>query len=476
MNDTKLVLLSMAFLFGSSIPSAKADTLDQARKLYLSLTGTNASPAELSIISQKITAGQSYEVAKDIVESRNGMDSRGNFYKVTVKNFASPWSNVDYTKMYPLTDLTATVIGWVRDDKQFNQILYSDSVYTANGISMAGNSVTTSLTNTAPLLYTATTTTDCGSVPKCTTCSEPAVKKGRILFVDPSNPNSTSKLCRFTKMTDAEFRTAMSNNNYYMPLSDSILSTGLIKSTNAMYEEMEMQNLNLSDPKVLAEKSQEVRLHQDKHAISGIMTTRAWGYANYTAGTNRRSFQSTMKHFFCKEMMDINDTNTPDYRVARDVDRNPGGTSTTFKNLCVGCHAVMDPQRGAYAYYSFPNGAIEYNQGKVVSKMNHNAIYPNGYITQDDSWLNLSNQGQNASFGWGRQESGNGLASLAQMYSETKEFHRCMTKTVFKTVCFKDATTTEEKKLLNSLTLSYEEDNYNMKNLFLRTSIACMGK
>jgi hypothetical protein len=476
MNDNKLILVVATLLLGISISNAHADVNTQARKLYLSLTGTTPSATEAALIARKIAAGKSFDAAKDIIDSKNGIDSKGNFYKVTVKNFATPWSNVDYTKMYPLTDLSATVIGWVRDEKQFNQILFSDSVYVANGISMAGNVVTTSITNSAPLLYTASTTSNCAGVPKCTTCNDPAIIKGRILFVDPSTPNSSSKLCRFTKMTEAEFKTAMGINNYYMPFSDTKLSTSIIKTSNTMYEELESQNLNLSDTKVLIEKSQSVRLHQDAHAISGIMTTRAWGYANYTAGTNRRSFQSSMKHLFCKTMMNINDTNTPDFRVRRDVDRNPGGTSTTFKALCVGCHAVMDAHDGAYSYYDFPNGAIEYNQGKVVAKANHNAIYSNGFITQDDSWMNLSNQGQNASFGWGSQDSGNGLNSLAQMYSETKEFHRCMAKTVFKTVCFKDPATAEELNLVNLLSLSYEEDNFNMKNLFLKTSIACMGK
>ena len=115
------------------------------------------------------------------------------------------------------------------------------------------------------------------------------------------------------------FRARMSVNKFYMPISDTLLSTSLIKATNTMYEDMESQSLNLMDPKVLVEKTQAVRLHQDPNAISGIMTTRGWGLANYTAGTNRRAFQSSMKHFFCKNMMDINDINTPDFRVHRDV-------------------------------------------------------------------------------------------------------------------------------------------------------------
>jgi hypothetical protein len=448
---------------------------DQARNLYLSLTGTTPTANEINLISQKINAGKAKDAAKDIIDSRNGIDSKGSFYSVTVKNFSAPWSNVDYSKMYPLTDLTATVIGWVRDEKQFNKILYTDSVYVANGLNMSGSLVSTALTGSVPLLYTASTTTNCEGVPTCTYCKDPAVKKGRVLFPDPTDLTFTKRLCRFTSMSQSDFTTAVANAGYYLASTDATLSTGLIKSTNAMYEEMENKNVDLTDKNMLVEKSQAVRLHQDPQAISGLMSLRAWGQSNYTAGTNRRSFQSTMKHFFCKSMMDINDTNTPDFRVRRDVDRNPGGTSTTFKALCVGCHAVMDSHAGAYAYYSFPTGAIVYDQGKVVDKMNHNALYPRGYITQDDSWINLSNQGQNASFEWGKQEYGNGLATLAQMYSETKEFHRCMAKTVYKTVCHKEASSSAEVNLIKSLAQSYEDDNFNMKNLFINTSVSCLG-
>ena len=471
-NKVLLIIITLVSFVSISV---QADSHSQARKLYQSLTGTTPSQEELKIISKKIDDGQALDAAKDIIDSKNGIDSRGNFYNVTVKNFSTPWSNLDYTKMFPLNDLTATVIGWVRDEKQFNQILYTDSVYVANGLKMAGGLVGESTNNSAHLIYNASSRT-CDGVSECTFCNKPSVIKGRILFIDPSIPNSTKKICRFTKMSEADFRDGSRNDNYYIPHLDAKLSTSIIKSSNAQYEEMELQNLDLSDKRLLVEKTQVVRLHQDPQAISGLLTTRAWGSANYSAGTNRRSFQSSMKSLFCKDMMDINDTNTPDDKVHRDVDRKPGGAATTYKTLCVGCHSVMDPHVGAYAYYNFPFGAIEYTQGAVVSKMNHNAIFPEGYITQDDSWVNFSTQGQNASFGWGKQESGNGLATLGQMYSETKEFHRCMAKTVFKTVCYKDATSADEKSIVKGLAMAYEEDNFNMKNLFLKTSVACMGK
>lgn len=56
------------------------------------------------------------------------MDNR-NFYDVTLKNFATPWTNRDQTVFAPLNDYTATIIGMVRDDVPFTQVLSADLVY-----------------------------------------------------------------------------------------------------------------------------------------------------------------------------------------------------------------------------------------------------------------------------------------------------------------------------------------------------------
>ncbi|NNJ93713.1 MAG: hypothetical protein HKP57_03105, partial [Halobacteria archaeon] len=51
------------------------------------------------------------------------------FYNVTLKNFATPWTNRDQTVFAPLNDYSATVIGMVRDDVPFNQLLSADIIY-----------------------------------------------------------------------------------------------------------------------------------------------------------------------------------------------------------------------------------------------------------------------------------------------------------------------------------------------------------
>ncbi|MGB5260089.1 MAG: hypothetical protein WBO34_06130 [Gammaproteobacteria bacterium] len=64
------------------------------------------------------------------------------FYNVTLKNFATPWTNRDQTVFAPLNDYTATVIGMIRDDVPFNALLSADLVYTGSGPGIPAYSMT----------------------------------------------------------------------------------------------------------------------------------------------------------------------------------------------------------------------------------------------------------------------------------------------------------------------------------------------
>jgi hypothetical protein len=55
-----------------------------------------------------------------------------NFYNVTLKNFAAPWTNRDQSVFVPLNDYIATVIGMVRDGVPFNTLLSADLTYIGN--------------------------------------------------------------------------------------------------------------------------------------------------------------------------------------------------------------------------------------------------------------------------------------------------------------------------------------------------------
>lgn len=105
------------------IESASAVTRDQAKRIHDRLTGTPPSAALLT----QLQAMDAVSAARFSIDPTNA-ESKG-FYNVTLKNFATPWTNRDQTVFAPLNDYTATVIGMVRDDVPFNTLLSADLLY-----------------------------------------------------------------------------------------------------------------------------------------------------------------------------------------------------------------------------------------------------------------------------------------------------------------------------------------------------------
>jgi hypothetical protein len=210
-----------------------------------------------------------------------------------------------------------------------------------------------------------------------------------------------------------------------------------------------------------------------------LLTTRAFGAAYFSAGTNRRALKFTTKNFLCLDIDHLRDTTRSDYHVRRDVDRAPGGDSRTYKETCVGCHAGMDALDGAFAYFDFNNNQNVYTAGKVQSKMNKNGtVFPDGWVTKDDSWVNLWVDGANTFVGWHGATNGNGASGFGRMISQTDAFSQCMATRVFQRVCLRDFTS-DEQAVMQQLAASFAANgNFNMKNLFAAVASLpqCMGE
>jgi hypothetical protein len=115
--------------------AAHAGPREQAKRMYDRLTGTPPSPELLTELENKIGAEGQLATALYILDPASPRSSP--FYSVTLKNFATPWTNRDQTVFAPLNDYTATVIGMVRDNKDFRTMLSADIVYVGNGVSPA---------------------------------------------------------------------------------------------------------------------------------------------------------------------------------------------------------------------------------------------------------------------------------------------------------------------------------------------------
>jgi hypothetical protein len=211
---------------------------------------------------------------------------------------------------------------------------------------------------------------------------------------------------------------------------------------------------------------------------AGVITTEIYGQNYFNAGTNRRVARFTFKNFLCMDMPQLADTTRPDFRVRRDVGRSPGGDSQVYKNFCVGCHAGMDAFAGAFAYFDYSKNAVTYTPGSVVYKMNkNNGVFPDGYTTTDDSWINLWTTGVDSSVGWNGASSGNGAKAFGKAISQTNQFSTCMVQQVFQMVCLRAPTSAEASTVQQLATYFSGTGAYNMKSLMaaVATLPQCMG-
>ena len=112
--------------------------------------------------------------------------------------------------------------------------------------------------------------------------------------------------------------------------------------------------------------------------------------------------------------------------------------------------------------------------------MNRNgAVFPSGYVTTDDSFINNARgQANKELFGWRSDfNSGTGAKEFGLLVANSRRFSQCMTQRVFKILCKKDIEKIENKESLNFWADSFESSGYKMKKLFEDIAIHpfCLG-
>jgi hypothetical protein len=130
-----VAVLSAALLSGA----AGATPRDQARRIHDRLAGVPPDAATLDAMTALVATG----VPADALSAAEMAMNNPAFYRTTLKNFITPWTNVDRTVFADLNDYTATVIGIIRDSRPFTDVLTADLVYVgAPGVVPTGYSQT----------------------------------------------------------------------------------------------------------------------------------------------------------------------------------------------------------------------------------------------------------------------------------------------------------------------------------------------
>lgn len=366
---------------------AAAGPREQAKRMHDRIVGVPPSDAMLSAMQADIAGG-------DPLAAANRAMTNPLFYTSALKNFVTPWTNMPQTVFADLNDYSATVIGMIRDDVPFDQVLTADLVYTG---------------------------------------------------------------------------------------ASGVVPTGYSQTDNIHYQELEQNHVDLSNPALLVPRMQSTLPGSQLTAAdtAGVITTRAAGEAFFSAGTNRRMWRFTAINFLCRDMEQLNDITRPADRVRQDVTRSPGGDSRIFHNTCVGCHSGMDALAGAFAYFEWDAtaGRTTFTRNQVTQKHLINATnFPGGYVTVDDSWLNLWRVGPNSYLGWrGATGSGNGPKSLGAEVAASRAFSECQVEKVFRRVCLRPPEDAADRAEVQRIADVFEAQNRSMKRVFAETAAYCMG-
>jgi hypothetical protein len=120
-------LLTVGLIFAGLSSSAFGGPREQAKQVHDRLAGVPPSEAVLAAMEADIQNSDPMAAAQRAMNNAN-------FYNVTLKNFAAPWTNRERNVFVPLNDYIATVVGMIRDDVPFNSLLSADVLYVANNV------------------------------------------------------------------------------------------------------------------------------------------------------------------------------------------------------------------------------------------------------------------------------------------------------------------------------------------------------
>ena len=128
---------------------------DQAKRIHDRLVGVPPTEGALNVMANFIdpnadgdgdssNESSAVEAALYAMTTSNNDPAVGNprgwlFYTVSLKNWVTPWTNVEQTVFAPLNDYTATVIGMVFNEDPFNEVLSASYIYTGNSATLPGN-------------------------------------------------------------------------------------------------------------------------------------------------------------------------------------------------------------------------------------------------------------------------------------------------------------------------------------------------
>ncbi|NOX75670.1 MAG: hypothetical protein GXP17_03445 [Gammaproteobacteria bacterium] len=389
--------------------SAAAGNREQAKRIHDRLAGVPPSATVLSSMETLVASGS---LSDKIAAANLAMDNP-EFYRVTLKNFITPWTNEEQTTFAPLNDYTATVIGIIRDDVDFREILSGDILYTGNGITPAysntNNSHYQAMDDQGADLKTVLTATAQSAVTGLPTEATAGVLTTRAaakaFFVDGTNR--------------AQFRFTMLNH---------------------LCNDMEQVKETSYTPD---------RIRQDVSRSPGGDSRI---YMNACIGCHTGMDPLTQAFAYYDYDYPVDGNGDPDFEAGQLAYNDVGIMDTDKTGASTGTRV----------------------QAKYLQNANN---FEYGYITPDDQWDNYWRTGPNSVLGWDPALTGSGFGAktMGRELAHSQAFARCQVEKVFKTVCLRAPVDAADRTQIDSMIASFSTSGYRLKQVFAESAVFCMG-
>ena len=406
-------LLAVFLVIGAS-SNAQAGAREQAKRIHDRLAGVPAAAATLdsmeTLIASYNLSGQTNGDGE--AAAALAMD-HPDFYRVTLKNFITPWTNEEQTLFAPLNDYTATVIGIIRDNTDFREILYGDILYkgSANTYSNSSNTHYEDLENS---------NTDLGDLAQLVATTQSAVT-GIAAPAGIFTTRAAAKAFFVDGTNRAMFRFTLLNH----------LCTDLeqIKDTTRSPDRVRQD--------VSRSPGGDSRIYMNAcvgcHAGMDPMT-QAFAYYDY------------------EYPLDPDNNNEPLYEQGQLVfnttnDIYPAGVDTGT--------------RVQHKYH--------------INEKNFEYGYRTPDDSWDNYWRAGPNSVMG--WGWAdptTPASGTGAASMGRELANSYAFAQCQVEKVFKNVCLRSPSNTADRTQIENMITSFST-GYNLKNVFAESALYCKG-
>lgn len=311
--------------------SSEADTLSdesnqyipKAKKLFERITGVKISKNSQAVKAMALKLSVNDNIGAAEIAVNDPL-----FINVRSRNFALSLSNKSNSTNMNLDDTSLLILGVIRDNYDFRDILKAPYTYTLSNMSAYNNKF---------LTYT-------------------------------SNPYLEAD----NKLLDLNL--GLEKLNSFSILKE--YNSGKVAKINSRSDlTLEQKNNSINESAIKFELFPEP---------SGILTSRGFASTQYSGGSNRRPVEFIVKNFLCSSMSEIGNNMASDAYVGKDIDRFVGGSYSNYVNNCKSCHTVMDGMRGAFAKVDFTTMFAAYNGN---SSLAHGSLAGTNKENRD-KWFN----------------------------------------------------------------------------------------